>query len=266
MDNRTAILAGSQKWEMPTQSDRFIWQSFFVWRYGMKKIIEYALIVVFLVVFIVAGYRLYEMWKVYHEAEQEYETLQKFVKEPEKKPDRNEPEDQAGQGQSETIIDFESLRKINPDIVAWLRIEAAGIDYPVVRGVDNEYYLHHTFRGESNIAGSIFMDCRNEDFTDEKVILYGHNMRDGSMFAGLKNLDVSDTPIAVIYTPQGILQYQLYEEEYVSPIDEIYQIQEFTVERHSNSRATDKIDSALILSTCSNDGFRRHVFIGSTCE
>lgn len=234
----------------------------------MKRWLEYILIGIFSVILVVSGYQLYKIWEEYHKAEAEYNTLQEFVKTPEREPDGMDPEktEPVDLEEQESTIDFEGLKKVNPDIVAWIQIEAAGIDYPVVQGEDNDYYLHHTFRGELNIAGSIFMDYRNVDFMDEKVILYGHNMRDGSMFAGLKDLDVSDTPIAVIYTPQGILQYQLYEEEYVSPVDEIYQIQEFATEQHSNNRATGKIDSALILSTCSNDGSRRHVFVGSICE
>lgn len=62
-----------------------------------------------------------------------------------------------------------------------------GVDYPVVQGEDNEHYLHYTFDGKENIAGSIFLDYRNRaDFTDRKVILYGHNMQDGSMFSHLE--------------------------------------------------------------------------------
>ena len=65
--------------------------------------------------------------------------------------------------------------------------DASGVDYPVVQGENNEYYLHYTFDRMENIAGSIFLDFRNRaDFTDSKVILYGHNMQDGSMFSHLE--------------------------------------------------------------------------------
>lgn len=86
-----------------------------------------------------------------------------------------------------TTIEFGELQKINPDIVAWIRIDGLGIDYPVVQGEDNEHYLYYTFRGEANVAGSIFLDYRNKaDFSDSKIILYGHNMKNGSMFGSLK--------------------------------------------------------------------------------
>lgn len=224
----------------------------------MKRFIEYMLIAVFSVIMVVAGYQLFQIWEEYHEAGDEYNTLKQFVKEPQNYSDEI-PEDDSESEELENIIDFESLKQINPDIVAWLKIEAAGIDYPVVQGEDNEHYLHYTFRGEVNIAGSIFMDYRNNaEFIDGRVILYGHNMRDGSMFAALKDLDIIKEPVAVLYTPEHILRYRLVAEKYVSPSDEIYQIVEKREEK------TDKIDicNQLILSTCSSDGSRRLVIEG----
>ena len=83
-------------------------------------------------------------------------------------------------------MDFAPLQAINPDIVAWLRIPGV-LEYPVVRGEDNSYYLNHTVQKTYNIAGSIFLDYRNErDFSDSKNIIYGHNMKDGSMFGALR--------------------------------------------------------------------------------
>lgn len=229
----------------------------------MKRWLEYILIGIFSVILLVSGYQLYKIWEEYHKAEAEYNTLQEFVKMPEREPDGMEPEktEPVDLEEQESTIDFEGLKKVNPDIVAWIQIEAAGIDYPVVQGEDNDYYLHHTFRGEPNIAGSIFMDYRNVDFMDEKVILYGHNMRNGSMFAGLKDLDVSEKPIVVVYTPTEILKYRLYEENFVLPKDEVYKLKS-EPEHHGDSIELDKSSRTLILSTCSNDGSRRHIFIG----
>lgn len=83
-------------------------------------------------------------------------------------------------------VDFDSLSALNPQVVAWIRSEGAGIDYPVVRGTDNEYYLNHLVDGTVNRNGSIFMDFRNQkDFSDYNTIVYGHNMLDGTMFASL---------------------------------------------------------------------------------
>ena len=83
-------------------------------------------------------------------------------------------------------IDFEALRRVNSDIVAWLQIPGTGIDYPVVQAKDNETYLHVSFEGKESSAGAVFLDCDSAgDFTGMHSILYGHHMRDGSMFAEL---------------------------------------------------------------------------------
>ena len=80
-------------------------------------------------------------------------------------------------------IDFSELKKINPDIVGWLTMENTVIDYPVVKGKDNEYYLHHLYTGEWNSLGTLFVDFRNYDlFTDRNTVIYGHSMLNGSMF------------------------------------------------------------------------------------
>ena len=116
----------------------------------------------------------------YRKAAGEYRELQEYVDDgPEKK---NEDTEEA----EETTVDFDALKEINPDIVAWIRIPEV-LDYPVVQGEDNSYYLFHTFRGENNIAGSIFLDYRNSsDFTDGRSIIYGHNMYySGVMFGTL---------------------------------------------------------------------------------
>lgn len=75
---------------------------------------------------------------------------------------------------------------INPDFVGWLDIPGTGIRFPVVQGSDNDHYLHHLFTGEPNRMGAIFLDFRNDlSDRDDQYLIYGHNMRDGTMFAEL---------------------------------------------------------------------------------
>ena len=81
---------------------------------------------------------------MYREGEQEYETLREYVKEEERK--ENESEVQAPTPANKTTVDFQALKKINSDIIAWIRIPDTKIDYPVVQGKDNAYYLKHTFQ------------------------------------------------------------------------------------------------------------------------
>ena len=79
------------------------------------------------------------------------------------------------------------LKKENRDTVGWLDISGTKIQYPIVQGKDNKYYLNHTFKKKTNASGAIFLDCWNmADFTDFNTVIYGHNMKDGSMFNGLR--------------------------------------------------------------------------------
>ena len=117
-------------------------------------------------------------------------------------------------GQNDSV-DFSSLEEINPDVVAWLTCEGTEIDYPVVLGTDNDYYLRHLFTGERNKLGAIFIDYRNHgDFSDKNTIIYGHNMKDGSMFSSLtkyKNQNYYDSyPAMVLYTPDGDYKIELF--------------------------------------------------------
>ena len=81
-------------------------------------------------------------------------------------------------------IDFEALREVNPDIVAWVKIPGTRIDDPVVQAEDNETYLHRSFEGKESSAGAIYLDCDSDsDLLGMHSILYGHHMRNGSMFA-----------------------------------------------------------------------------------
>jgi sortase B len=111
-------------------------------------------------------------------------------------------------------IDFDRLRAINPDVVAWLRVEGTRIDYPVVQAVDNDYYLRHTVNREVHVSGSIFLDAANRpDFSDPNTIVYGHRMKDGSMFDDLKKyLDpgfLADHRTIQLVREEGVQTYRI---------------------------------------------------------
>ena|GEM_PF-533559 len=83
--------------------------------------------------------------------------------------------------------------KQNKDTVAYLDIPDTNVKYPVVQGKDNEYYLTHTFAKKRRSAGAIFMDAwNNRDFSNFNVVIYGHNMKDGSMFSALREYRHAD--------------------------------------------------------------------------
>lgn len=105
-------------------------------------------------------------------------------------------------------VDFEALRETGPDIIGWLTLPDTAINYPVTQADDNEYYLHHLYDGTYNKTGCLFADYENqEDFSDRNTIIYGHNMRDGSMFAALNEYDgqsyFDGHPQMYLVTPGG---------------------------------------------------------------
>lgn len=118
------------------------------------------------------------------------------------------------------VINFENLQKINPDLVAWIQIPDTTIDYPVVQGRDNDYYLNHTAAGKENHSGAIFLDAGcDHRFSYGNYILYGHNLRTGKMFGVLKVLYASDDqrdpsrqapPDIFIRTPKEEIVYHVF--------------------------------------------------------
>ena len=86
-------------------------------------------------------------------------------------------------------IDFDTLKQKNEDTVAFLKVKGTDVETIVVKGKDNPYYLSHNFEKKKNKGGWVFADYKNKiDGTDKNLIIYGHNMKDGSMFGTLKNI------------------------------------------------------------------------------
>ncbi len=88
-----------------------------------------------------------------------------------------------------TLIDFEKLKNINNDVIAWIKIEDTYINYPILQGPTDEYYLKKDIYKRYNYSGSIFVYSNiNKQFLDENTVIYGHNMKNGRMFANLNNI------------------------------------------------------------------------------
>lgn len=85
-------------------------------------------------------------------------------------------------------INFQSLKEKNPDVVAWIKVKGTNIEYPVIKGNDNDYYINHSFDKSYNKFGWVFANYINKiDGNDKNIALFAHSMRDGSMFDSLKN-------------------------------------------------------------------------------
>ena len=116
----------------------------------------------------------------------------------------------------EMEVDFKALREKNPDTVGWLYVGSCGISYPIVQGEDNDYYMHHTFEGTVNSSGAIIMDYRDDKYLkDWNTFIYGHNMKNGSMFGSLKKLLNDETlydsdPYIYVYLPGYIYRYKIF--------------------------------------------------------
>lgn len=111
--------------------------------------------------------------------------------------------------------DLDALRKVNEDVLGWIQIPGSKIDYPILQGEDNEYYLKRTWKGHRNPMGSVFLECRNRpDFTDWNTIVYAHNMDNGTMFAGLHRYKQQkywqEHPYVYIVTDAGVLRYEVF--------------------------------------------------------
>ena len=235
-----------------------------------------------------AGYRLYSIFMEYKAGVDEYSEIADTVVK-ERDADAEEVQQlKDAQGKivkhwtSPLEIDFGELESINSDVAGWLYMEALpDITYPVVQGSDNEYYLHHTYKKESVFAGSIFVDTKNaKDFSDQNTIVYGHNMKNGSMFGTLKKYKdpevMGKSPYFWIITKDEAYKYQIFSVYTASVDGDTYtlikgpgketiqygQSMEDKSEVEFGSYTFRETDKIVTLSTCTGDSSTRFVVQG----
>jgi len=172
---------------------------------GVWRAIRTIVLLVALAVFCYAAWNLYQIYSSYKVGTDEYKALKQYVVYDSSPADTGTGTDISESGE----VDFDSLKAINSDVAAWVRFPNPDIiDYPIMHSSDNSTYLKHTFDGTSNSSGALFMDMNNKaDFTDPNVVVYGHAMKNGSMFGSLKQYRDQDfcvaNPYFFIYTPDG---------------------------------------------------------------
>ena len=150
----------------------------------MKKILSNLLIIICFCSFCYFGYNIYN----YMTDEKEQKKINEgIIDEAVKKVEQdNNEEENTKPNNNPLMIDFDTLKGKNSDIIAWLYSEGTPINYPIVQTTNNDYYLRRLIDGTYNQAGTIFMDCKNSgDFSDFNTIIYGHNMKNDSMFGSL---------------------------------------------------------------------------------
>lgn len=169
-----------------------------------------------------AGWKLYGYYRVYHDGKKEYEGLEKYVEENDPSEEVEDKNGDKGKGKDRcpVKVDFEALKKINPEVVGWIYIPDTGINYPIVQAKDNQKYLHRTFEGKDSHVGAIFLDAScKPDFSSFNSIIYGHNLKNGEMLGHLKKLydveynckaDYKKHPDIWVITPEDSWEYEIF--------------------------------------------------------
>lgn len=170
-------------------------------------------------------------------------------------------------------LDLAALREVNDEVVGWIAIPDTEVYYPILQTSDNDYYLKHTWKKEKSSVGAVFMEYRDlPDFSGFHSMLYGHQMRDGSMFGGLhKYADeeyLREHPAIYIVTDAGVQKYDIFAAYEVGVQEVVYQrnIEEKGLQQElidfvtaravgDAGAALDADSHILTLSTCTGRGY-----------
>lgn len=182
-------------------------------------------------------------------------------------------------------VDFSELQRYYPDVNGWLYCDGTNINYPLVQTDNNQYYMYRLPSGEESAGGSLFVDCTNAwDFSDSNTVIYGHDMKNGTMFGYLHNFDqqsyYENHPIFYLLTPSRNYRMDIFCTAVVPSDSWIYQKQmdedqldkwiqkaEQTSLIQPLSAAHREAEHFLTLSTCSYEyGNARFVVIGSLTQ
>lgn len=234
------------------------------------RIVLTLILFICIAVFCVSAYQLYKILSNYHKSNKEYDTIQDEVVE------------KTNEGY---FVDFDKLQAQNPDCIGWIRFENLDISYPIMQGSNNEYYLHHTINGSYLYAGSIFMNYQNAgDFSDMNTFIFGHNMKNDSMFGLLgdfKDKEIyEENPSFWIYTPEGANRYDIFscyvadanEDTYTVYHGEGEEYDAYVKQLKENSAypidvEVDGTDKIVTLSTCTAEGYDyRYIVNGVLAE
>lgn len=190
----------------------------------------------------------------------------------------------------EIPVDFQKLQEQNEEIYAWVTVPGTAVDYPVLQSsTDDSFYIHRGVDKEELYAGCIYSEMKNhKDFSDPMTVLYGHNMKDGSMFKTLHQFQDRDffdkNREILIYTPEHIYHYTIFaaytyddrhilnsfdfqkKESFQAYLEEVYAIRSMDAFFIEEPVATTE-DKILTLSTCvGNDASSRYLVQGILTE
>ena len=234
----------------------------------MKKTIRYILLTVCVCVFCYSAYNLIQIYLNYKKIDDDYGEIAKTYTE---------------EKESYLQINWDELLQRNKDVKAWIQIPNTNVNYPVLQGETNDTYIHSDIDHNELSAGSIFIASENEDpFNDFNTVIYGHNMRNGSMFGTFRKLHEQSnltSPYVWICTPKHTWRYKIFSVHTASVTGETYtlfsmadeQFAEYLKSMKSASELqldaeADKDDKVITMSTCTGNSSTRFVIQAKRLE
>lgn len=245
------------------------------------------LILIFLILFITLNISIYNIikWKLdSNKANEEINTIQEntnieevkdnkgteIIKQAEKIPKENPYWDYIKMNMID--VNFDNLKKINSDVVGWIKVNGTNINYPFVQSKDNKYYLTHSFNKSYNNAGWVFLDYRNNNINNRNTIIYAHGRTDKTMFGTLRKvlnngwINNTNNYVIKISTEKENSLWQIFSIYHIPTTNDYLQT-EFKDEReyqrflnilknrsnHNFNTSITSNDTILTLSTCYND-------------
>ena len=245
------------------------------------------LILIFLILFITLNISIYNIikWKLdSNKTNEEINTIQEntnieevqdnkgteIIKQAEKIPKGNPYWDYIKMNMID--VNFDNLKKINSDVVGWVKVNGTNINYPFVQSKDNKYYLTHSFSKSYNNAGLVFLDYRNNNINNRNTIIYAHGRTDKTMFGTLRKvlnngwINNTNNYVIKIFTEKENSLWQIFSIYHIQTTNDYLQT-EFKDEReyqrflnilknrsnHNFNTSITSNDTILTLSTCYND-------------
>ena len=235
-----------------------------------KAILNLILYIILLSILIYSGIKIFKWYKDKTNNNKIAEQIKSTVIVEEKNEDKNK---------DEYTVDFNKLKEQNNETIAWLKVNNTNVEYPVVKETNNSFYLNHSFDKSKNSAGWIFADYKNKfDNTDKNIVIYGHNMRDGSMFGSMLNIldakwyENEENTNIILYTENEKCIYKVFsiykienEDYYIkTEFKNDNEFEEFVKNLKKRSIKDfnvdiSKDDNILTLSTCANNNKYRIV-------
>jgi len=283
----------------------------------MKKSVRMILTVVLVIVFAVSGGMVLKKFMEYRAGEETYSEVEKLVgievdaQEGAQQTGENQPEtdDQQQAEDPDSVqqsddkekdnkkeekkqnplpkvsvdnlknLDLSALQKVNKDVMGWIIIPGAGISYPLMNGDDNSYYLNRTWDRQWNTMGAIFLEAEcSSKLTDFNTIIYGHNMRNTTMFSNLKKYVKKsywkNAPYVYIATEKGVYRYDIFAAYEVEVEGHVFwlDIEDETLKQKFIDRSLEMSelstgivptvsDKILTLSTCTGNGHEKRMVV-----